>query len=361
MTQQNALARIQAALAKKHGDIVTTMEAGNVGLVRGAVTGPLETLDRYLLGINGLAWERISEVYGAESSGKSSYVMGCLGAIQRIGGVGVYVDAENACTQERAEVFGIDRSQLLMVSDLENAEQGLQVLYDAVKAHHGKEPMLAVYDSVPAAVTKAEAESESEDHHMAPLARLMSKMVPRFVQLLRGKNAHVLFVNQTREKPGVMFGSPEYTPGGKALKFYASARLSFRGVKVRDGGLEVKVRCIKNKLSEPRREMTTFLNFKKGWDDGWTTLNHAKDLGLIKKDSRNVVEARRALGWPARELEVEAPGPAKKARKGGFPEKPSEPAEYASYEEADAVLAGLAGVEEEKIEASAGKKTGRRK
>ena len=366
MTQQTALARIQAALAKKHGDIVTTMEKGNVGLARGAVTGPLEALDRYLLGVNGLAWERISEVFGAESSGKSSYVMACLGAVQRVGGLGVYVDAENACTQERARVFGIDRSQLVMVSDLENAEQGLQILYDAVKAHHGKEPMLAVYDSVPAAVTKAEAESESDDMHMAPLARLMSKMIPRFVQVLRGKNAHVLFVNQTREKPGVMFGSPEYTPGGKALKFYASARLRFRGVKVRDGGLEVEIRCVKNKLGEPRREMLAFLDFKKGWDDAWSTLDLAKEQKLIEKGSRNVVDARAALGWPAREVLEAAeslgwkgaaePAP-KKAKKGGFPERPAEPAEYASFEEADKVLAAIANDAPGKIEAAKGKKT----
>lgn len=361
MSQQSALARIQAALSKKYGDIVTTMEKGNVGLVRGAITGPLEALDRWVLGVNGLAFERISEVFGAESSGKSSYVMGCLGAVQRVGGLGVYVDAENACTQERANVFGINRSQLLMVSDLENAEQGLQLLLDAVRAHNGKEPMLGVYDSIPAAVTKAESESEAEAAHMAPMARLMSKMIPRFVQALRGKNAHVLFVNQLREKPGVMFGSPEYTPGGKALKFYASTRLRFRGVKVRDGGLEVEIRSVKNKLAEPRREMLAFLHFKKGWDNDWTTLSHAKDLKAIPSSSRNVVEARRELGWPARELEVDPVGP-----KGATVEATAKPkpkkvmekgTEYAAFEEADAALAVTA----EKIEAPKGKKTGRRK
>lgn len=292
--------RIAAALKKKHGGIITTMAGGNVGLVRGVISTGIAAVDNHLLGIGGLAWERITEVFGAESSGKSSFVMACIAAAQRANAAAVYVDAENACTQERAEVFGIDRSSLIMASDLDSAEQGLGIILDAVLAHPKDKdapPMLGVYDSVPAAVTIAERESDLGDAHMAPLSRLMSKMIPRLVQALRGRNAHVLFVNQVREKPGVMFGSPEYTPGGKALKFYASARLRFRGVKVRDGGLEVEVKSVKNKLAEPRRELTSFLNFKKGWDDTWTTLNFAKDAGAVEKRSRDADGALEALGW----------------------------------------------------------------
>lgn len=300
MAAKTAAERIMAALAKKHGKIVTTMEAGNVGQVRGAIPTGLAPVDRHLLGVGGLAYERITEVFGAESSGKSSFVMAALASAQRVGGAGVYVDAENACTQERAGVFGIDRSSLVMVSDLDSAEQGLGVICDAIAAHpkdRDAPPLLCVYDSVPAAETEAEREMDLDDARMSPMARLLSKTVPRIVQLLRGRNAHALFVNQVREKPGVMFGSPEYTPGGKALKFYASARLRFRGVKVRDGGLEVEIKTPKNKLAEPRRELLAFLDFKRGWDDAWTTLNHAKDSGAVAKGSRDAGDALEALGW----------------------------------------------------------------
>lgn len=300
--KQKALERILSAVGKKHGDTLTTMAKGNIGHVLGAVPSPIGALNHYLLGPGGFAYERLSEVFGPESSGKSSLVMGCLAEVQRAGGVGLYIDVENACTQERTKVLGVQKDELLMVSDVDSAEEACQVLMDTVEAHRSNEvPLLAVYDSVPAMVTKAEGESDVEDAHMSPMARLLSKFVPRLVKALKGKHAHVIFVNQIRVKPGVMFGSPEYTPGGNAIKFYAAARLRTRGVKTRDGGLEVKLKCVKNKLGEPMREASAFLHFQKGWDDAWATLNLAKDLKLVPEASRDVHAAEAALakeiGW----------------------------------------------------------------
>lgn len=300
-TKQKALERILAAVGKKHGDTLTTMAKGNIGHVLGAVPSPLGALNHYVLGPGGFAYERISEVFGPESSGKSSLVMGCLAEVQRAGGIGLYIDVENACTRERTDVLGVNKDELLMASDIDSAEEAFQLLLDTVEAHKNDVPLFAAYDSVPAMVTEAEGKSDVEDAHMSPMARVMSKFIPRLVKALRGKHAHVCFVNQIREKPGVMWGSPEYTPGGKALKFYATARLRTAGVKKRDGGLEVKVKCHKNKLGEPGREMLSFFHFQKGWDDAWTTLNLAKDLKLVPDATRDVRLAEKALavaiGW----------------------------------------------------------------
>jgi recombination protein RecA len=295
--QQKALDAIFKALDKKHKGAVTTMASGKQGLVRGAVATPLEALDRFVLGVNGLAWERVSEIYGAESSGKSSLVMGTLASVQRAGGIGFYVDAENACTQERADTLGVDKEALLMVPDLDNAEHAGQLLLDTIDAHRSKVPLLAAFDSIPALETKAQAAGDVGDAFMAPMARFLSGYMPKLVRMLKGKNAHVIFVNQTRMKPGVMYGSPEYTPGGNAVKFFSSVRLRLKGVAKRDGGLEVVIKNVKNKLSEPHRELTTFLHFQKGWDNDWTTLNLAKDQGVVEKLSRDVEKARVALGW----------------------------------------------------------------
>lgn len=296
--QQKAIDAIFAGLAKKHGaSSITTMSKGQQGLVRGVIPGPLEALNRYTLGVGGLAWERITELYGPESSAKSSIVMGWIAATQVAGGVGYYVDAENVLTQERAAVMGIDRENLLMSPDIDSAEQAGDLMLSALAAVPKDVPFLGVWDSVAAMETAAEAKGDVGDMHMSPMARFLSSYLRKLLKALKGRQAHVVFVNQIREKPGVMFGSPEYTPGGKALKFYSSVRLRTRAVKVRDGGLEVLIKSVKNKLAEPHRELNAFLHFKKGWDSRWTTLNYAKDLKLISNKSQDVEAAREALGW----------------------------------------------------------------
>jgi recombination protein RecA len=320
--QQKALDAIFAKVEKKHKGALTTMGRGNQGLIRGTMQTPLEALDRWLLGIGGLCWERIIEVYGPESSGKSSLVMGAIASVQKAGGVGFYIDAENVLTQERSLTMGIDKEQLVMAPDPEDAEHAGELLLDTMLACPKDVPFLAVYDSIPAMETRAEAKGDVGDNFMSPMARHLSQYLRKLVRALKGRAAHVIFVNQTREKPGVMFGSPEYTPGGKALKFYASVRLRTKGVKRRDGGLEIIIKNVKNKLAEPHRELTTFLHFKKGWDNAWTTMNLAKDLKLIPNDLRetndNLHKARVALEWPAAEAaERLGAEPGKVSRKRG--------------------------------------------
>jgi recombination protein RecA len=299
--QAKALDALFSAMAKKHGKVIKKMSSDSVGTLLGACATPLEALDRYILGCGGFAFERISEVYGPEASGKSSLVMGCLAKVQAAGGIGIYVDAENACTQERAGALGVNRDELIMADDLDNAEHAGQIVLDAVRAHTAKVPLLCAFDSVAAMQTKREADADVGDNLMAEKARFMSQYLPALVKALRGKHAHVIFVNQVRSKVGLVFGNPEVTPGGNALKFYASHRFRTSAVKKRDGGLEGKIKSTKSRYVEPGRELATFLHFKDGWDNEWTTLNLAKDLKLIEPRDRDVSAARAALEWPVDE------------------------------------------------------------
>jgi recombination protein RecA len=150
-------------------------------------------------------------------------------------------------------------------------------------------------------VTKAELEAELDEVRMAAKARFLSGFLPKLVGHLKGRDAHVIFVNQTRLKPGVVYGNPEYSPGGQSLKFFASTRIRLGRGKAADGVMEVKVKSVKSRFSEPGREISVRLNFAEGWDDRWTTLSLAKDLKLVEDGSKDYDEAREALGWPMSE------------------------------------------------------------
>lgn len=300
--QQKALEKIFAAVEKKHKTgSITLMGKSNAGQVRGVIPSGIEALDRYIIGPGGWPFEKVSEVFGPEGAGKTSLVLACLGAVQRAGGIGFHVDAENAMSEERCMVLGVDKDQLLLANDFEHAEEAGERLFTALDACTPGVPFMGVFDSVPAMVTKMEAEAELEDVQMAPMSRFMSKFMPRLIKKLKGKDAHIIFVNQTREKIGVMFGNPETTPGGKSLKFFSSTRIRVSKMATRDGGMEVKVKSVKSRFSEPQRELVAFLNFHKGWDNKWTTLNHAKDMKVTGNTAKDVDDARVALGWPMAE------------------------------------------------------------
>jgi recombination protein RecA len=295
--QQKALEQVFAAVEKKHGSGSIKM-MGDAGKVRGCIPSALEALDHYILGPGGWPWEKISEVYGPESSGKTSLVLAALASVQRIGGIGFHVDAENALSDDRAQAFGVDRETLLLADDLDNAEEAGAELLTALAATPKDVPFLGVFDSVAAMETKAQSEGEVGDAFMSPMARFMSGYMPKLKKALKGKSAHVIMVNQTRVKPGVAFGNPEYTPGGNALKFFASTRIRLgRSGPPRNGGIEVKVKSVKSRFCEPGRELIAFLHFEKGWDDRWTTLGLAKDQKLIAPSSKDYDAAREALGW----------------------------------------------------------------
>jgi recombination protein RecA len=236
------------------------------------------------LGIGGLPRGRIVEIYGPESSGKSTLALHVVAEAQRQGGVAAYIDAEHALDPTYARAIGVDIDQLL-ISQPDTGEQALEIADMLVRS--GGIDVLVV-DSVAALVPKAELEGDMGDAHVGLQARLMSKALLKLTANLNKSRALAIFINQLREKIGVMFGSPETTPGGRALKFYASIRLDVRRVEsIKDGaevvGNRVKVKVAKNKCAPPFRTAEFDLMYGTGISREGSLLDVALELGLVKK------------------------------------------------------------------------------
>src|SRR6478752_1687305 len=201
------------------------------------------------IGIGGIPRGRITEIYGPESSGKTTLTLHLAANVQKMGGVAAYVDAEHALDIEYAKKLGVDIENLL-VSQPDTGEQALEIVEILVRSGAVD---LVVIDSVAALVPKAEIEGEMGDSHVGLQARLMSQALRKLTGAISKSNCSVIFLNQLREKVGVMFGNPETQPGGRALKFYSSVRLDIRKVEVIKSGLDsvgarVKVKVVKNKV-----------------------------------------------------------------------------------------------------------------
>jgi recombination protein RecA len=322
MASQKTIDKLFAAVAAKYGgESVTTLGRSMSGYLGPVIPTGIEALDRYVLGCGGLPTGRVSEVFGAESAGKSSLVASCIAGAQKIGGAGILIDAEKAFTAERATVFGANAEEVILLDPphLEGGGDMLVTLLDALP--DGGPPTFIALDSVPALITKRELKGDPSDVTMGVRAQFYSKLCTYLVGRLAKKNVHMMFVNQIRMKIGVVFGNPETTPGGNAIKFYATHRLRMsRAGKVEDGAMVTKIRAVKNKVAEPQREMEVRLVFKTGWNDAWSTLNHAKDLGVVpaqlKASKEGLEQARVALGWAKAEDAVEAPAkPSKRKAK----------------------------------------------
>ena len=236
------------------------------------------------LGIGGLPRGRIVEIYGPESSGKSTLALHVVAEAQRQGGVAAYIDAEHALDPTYARAIGVDIDQLL-ISQPDTGEQALEIADMLVRS--GGIDVLVV-DSVAALVPKAELEGDMGDAHVGLQARLMSQALRKLTANLNKSRALAIFINQLREKIGVMFGSPETTPGGRALKFYASIRLDVRRVEsIKDGaevvGNRVKVKVAKNKCAPPFRTAEFDLMYGTGISREGSLLDVALELGLVKK------------------------------------------------------------------------------
>ena len=207
------------------------------------------------LGIGGLPKGRICEIYGPESSGKTTLTLEVIAQCQKLGGTAAFIDAEHALDPIYAEKLGVNVDELL-VSQPDTGEQALEVA-DIMVASGGID--ILVIDSVAALVPKAEIEGEMGDHHIGLQARLMSQALRKITGNVQRSNTLVIFINQIRHKIGVMFGSPETTAGGNALKFYASVRMDIRRIgTVKDGdevvGNETRVKVVKNKVSPPFKQ-----------------------------------------------------------------------------------------------------------
>lgn len=245
-----ALSQIEKQFGK---NTVMRLGENSVQAVEAVSTGSL-SLD-IALGIGGLPKGRIVEIYGPESSGKTTLTLQAIAECQKTGGTAAFIDAEHALDPNYARKLGVDIDNLL-VSQPDNGEQALEIADMLVRSGAID---LIVIDSVAALTPKAEIEGEMGDSHMGLQARLMSQALRKITGNAKRSNCMVIFINQIRMKIGVMFGSPETTTGGNALKFYASVRLDIRRVgQVKEGedivGSETKVKVVKNKMAPPFRE-----------------------------------------------------------------------------------------------------------
>ena len=236
------------------------------------------------LGIGGLPKGRVCEIYGPESSGKTTLTLQIIAECQKAGGSAAFIDAEHALDPEYAKALGVDIDELLL-SQPDTGEQALEVTDMLVKS--GSLDVIVI-DSVAALVPRAELEGDMGDSHVGLQARLMSQALRKITGSIQKSNTLVIFINQIRMKIGVMFGSPETTTGGNALKFYSSVRLDIRRIgAIKDGdevvGNETRVKVVKNKMAPPFKVVEFQILYGKGINKNAEIIEHGVKKGIIEK------------------------------------------------------------------------------
>ena len=275
-----ALSQIERSFGT--GAIMRMGEDGRIGAIEAIATGAIN-LDA-AIGVGGMPRGRISEIYGPESSGKTTICLQVIANAQRAGGIAAFIDAEHALDVGYARKLGVDVDNLL-VSQPDTGEQALEIAEVLIRSNAID---VVVIDSVAALVPRAEIEGEMGDTHVGLQARLMSQALRKLTGAVNRSHTSVIFTNQIREKVGVMFGSPETTSGGRALKFYASLRLDIRRIgAIKDGqeviGNRTRVKVVKNKCAPPFRQAEFDIQYNEGVSHNALLVDLGAEHGIVQK------------------------------------------------------------------------------